>query len=463
MSAFACRADPAGCNDTTNVSAGQLNLNRPVDIAFACYGGLRLTNGQPATKDQQVTTIPQPLTSCDIRSQAPTATVPTPIPTGQEDLTAAGGPPIAAPAYYAFILQSAPGTVEVATWATTPVTGFAGGEVTIIDADRLTPNVNGISIGEEPIAIQTDDSGCFEVTANAGSCDMSLLDINTALSHETKAIVTRQAVVSSTGVPIRARPAAMVTQPPIEAVGQVCKATPQGLMYVAYPSCHLVAAVDVSTGTIVSGIQYDASGAPSIVTGAVTCPIDECGGGGSVTAGPRPVTLDLKVDPRSLARRLVIGSQNSNAATIVELDTDFKPQSFSQIAFEDPKGNLGLTTVVLSPQIGMGGETHFILDDNAPGGQFQFIYAVATDHSVRVADVLSLGKECDTQVDPRFAYSIKNIKQLSCFPVGDPTTPPRRAGATGPGIVLPRGKIPTSVSVFRADPFPSDARLTGGL
>ena len=454
----------ASCNDTTSVNTNQLNLNRPIDVSFACYGGLRLTKGQPATVAQDVVKIPQPIGSCDARSQPPTDAVPSPVPPGQEDLSASGGALIDPPGYYAFILQSAPGTVAVARWdASIPVASFTGGEVTVLDADPLTPGKNGITIGEEPIAIQTDSSGCFEVTANAGSCDLSVLDIDSALSLTSKAKVSRMDVVSSSGVPIRAKPAAMVTQPMIDTIGQACPATSQGIMYVAYPSCHLVAGVDVSTGKVVTGIQYDAAGVPSVVTGAVSCPVDECGGGGgSATPGPRPVTLDLQRDPRSLARRLVIGSQNSSAITVVELDAAYKPQSMSQIALEDPKGDLGVTTVALTPQIGMGGELHFVEDDNAPGGQFQFVYAVATDHSVRVADTLTVNKECDTQVDPRFAYSIKDIKRLSCFPVGDLATPPRRAGAKGPGIVLPNGNVPTSVAIFKSDALATDTRLTGG-
>ena len=452
------------CSDTTAVNADQLNLNRPVDVAFACYGGLRITNGAPANISQDVAKLPQPLASCDARSQPPTDAVPKPVPPGQEDLSASGGPLIDPPGYYAFILQSTPGTVAVARWdAALPVASFSGGEVTVLDSDPLTPGKNGITIGEEPIAIQTDASGCFEVTANAGSCDMSTLDIDSALSLSTKAIVKRLDVRSSTGIAIHAKPAAMVSEPMTDSIGHACPAAPQGIMYVAYPSCHLVAGVDVSTGTVVSGIKYDAAGVPSIVTGAVSCPIDECGGGGSFTAGTRPVTVDLQRDPRSLARRLVIGAQNSNAITVVELDAMYQPLSLSQVAFEDPKGDLGFTTVALTPQIGMGGEAHLIDDDNAPGGQFQFVYGVATDHSVRVADILTLDKECDTQVDPRFAYSIKSVKRLACFPVGDPATPPRRGGARGPGIVLPSGNVPTSVAIFKSDALATDTRVTGGL
>ena len=42
------------CGDTTTTPPNQLNLDRPIDIAFACYGGLRITNGQAASPDQAV-------------------------------------------------------------------------------------------------------------------------------------------------------------------------------------------------------------------------------------------------------------------------------------------------------------------------------------------------------------------------------------------------------------------------
>lgn len=445
----------AGCDDTTDSVVNELNLNRPVDLAFACYGGYRPTGATG-------TTSAQPIASCDYRNQKITADNPSPVPPGQESSTE---DPLASPNYFAFILQSAPGTVEIARWdSTIAVTAFAAGSVVVLDADPLTPGNNAISIGEEPIAIQTDTSGCYEVTANAGSCDMSVLDINSALALESKAIVNRQDVVNAAGVPIRAKPQAMVTQPPTTTIGGVCPAVPSGIMYVAYPSCHLVAAVDVSTGTVKGGIQFDSTGKANIVDGTVTCPIDECGGGGAITAGPRPDALDLEVDPRVGSRRLAIGALASNKLTIVDLDASFMPTATStQVTLEDKKGDLGITAVALSPQIGMGGTGGTIQDEDTPGGQGQYIYAVATDQSVRVADVLTKNVECDTQVDPRFTISIKDVKQLSCFPVGDAATPPRRAGAVSPGIALPLGTVPTSVTTFRSDPIgAADTRLTGG-
>lgn len=439
----------ASCGDTTTTGVGQLNLDRPVDVAFACYGGLRLTNGGAASVGQELRTSAMPVEACDIRSGARDIGAPVPVPAGQEDLTAMGGFPITGSVWVGFILQSATGTVAVAQFGTKPSSAFAGGDVQVLDANALTPGKNGISVGEDPIAIATDKVGCYEIVANAGSCDLSALDVTSALDTNPDVRVNRIDVVNATGQAVRAKPAAMVAEPPGGVIGKACSAAPEGLVYVAYPSCHLVAAIDTATGKIVAGVDY-ASGTPTLTDGNVSCPA-ECGGGGISTTGIRPVTLDLERDPRTDERKLVIGSENSHSITVVELDQDSRPLSLRQVAFEDPSGTLGVTNISLSPQIGMGGTMGVINDDVAGGGQFQFVYAVATDDSVRVADILTLNRECDAQVDPRLIDRESNVATLSCFKVGDPATPRRRPGARGPGIEIPSDGIPLAVDVFRAD------------
>jgi hypothetical protein len=455
------------CGDTTTTPPSQLNLDRPTDIAFGCYGGLRITDGRTTgLPTDEVTLSAMPASACDIRSGAHVTGTPVPVPPGQEDLTAAGGFPVGNATWFGFILQSGPGTVALASFSTKPATSFVGGDVAVLDADPLTPGKNGISVGEDPVALAVDAAGCKVVTANRGSCDMSVLDIASAVdgNPDTPIDVRRMTVTNAAGVPIHAKPAAMAGEPSSNVVGKACAATASGLVYVAYPSCHLVAAVDTSTGQIVNGIRYDA-GVPTIVDGNVTCP-DECGGA-AVTTDTRPVALDLFQEPRVTdvngdhARRLVIGSDNSASFTIVELDPKTtRPLSLSQIALEKTTtGNFGISQLVLTPVIGMGGAIHVINDDTAAGGQSQYVYAITTDNTIRVADVLSIRKECDTQVDPRYIRDIRSVKTLSCFPVGDPLTPQRRAGAIGPGIQLNTDGIPTSVAIIKSEPIDGDARL----
>jgi hypothetical protein len=445
----------ASCGDTTTAPLNQLNLERPVDISFACYGTMRLMDG--SAMNGQIIETAQPTKSCDIRSAGQ-------VPVGQED-----GVGLFAPNWYGFILQSASGTVALSTFPAVPSSAFAANSasVSVLDADGLTPGKNAISVGEEPIAIATDASGCFEVTANGGSCDLSELDINSAITNTTDinvknhpglpVKVTRVPVKNAAGVPILARPAAMIAQPSAGAIGTTCGAGPQGLMYIAYPSCHLVAAIDVSTATMVAGIKFDATGV-RFTDGNETCPA-ECSDGtrapGAVTLGPRPVGLALD---GGTPNRLAIAADNLGRMTVVDLDAAFRPTGTPlQIPLEDKTGGkLGLTSIAISPVIPMGGDTGLNNDDDTmspPAGLGQYVYAVANDATVRVADVLNLRRECETQVDSRFARALafnpSDLDRLQCLDIGAPDTP-RRSGARSPGIELIGDVVPLSVAFFTA-------------
>lgn len=453
------------CGEQSLTPPSQLNLDRPMDVAFACFGGMRVTDGRPTgSKDDPIVFSAMPSSLCEGKARLRMAGEPAPVFPGQEDLKPQGGQEIPPQAFFAFILQAGPGTVALAEFLTKQPTDFTGGDVSVLDSDPLTPGKNGISVGEDPIAIATDTAGCKVLTANAGSCDLSVLDVSSAVDFNaaTPVRVDRLEVTNAAGTPIRAKPAAMVAEPAAEVYGNRCSETASGIVYVAYPSCSLVAAVDAATGTIVRGVKYDAGGVPSIVDGNVTC-ADECGGGAPAASGPRPVTLDLRKDPRTGDRRLIIGADNLPAITVAEIDdVTAQPLSVRQFALEvtDPAAGLGVTQVALSPVIGTGGTIGVINDDTAPGGEFQFVYAIATDHTIRVVDVLTTLRECDTQIDPRYVRDIRSVRQLSCLKLGDPTTPNllRRAGARGPGIELIGDGVPLSVAIIRSQQIDNDPR-----
>ena len=484
-------AAAVSCNDPDIVPLTQLNLDRPIDMAFACYGPMRRSD------NGMVEVTAQPPLWCNEYSPIltpPPATLENPpklppgVPAREDSVT---GLPIQPLFYwYGFILQSASGTVALARWEPKASQSFGssvGIDVEVRDADPRTPGKNAISVGENPIAIATDLSGCHEVTANAGSCDLSVIDINSAVAFDqdlaTAPTVNRMTVTNTAGVPIRARPAAMVAQPsaPELEPSNACGAAPTGLAYVAYPGCGLVAGVDLTTGRIQQAIKFTGTQATVLDTAglaALTCN-DECAIPGTATADVRPVTLDLRVDPREGRRRLAIGADNSSTITVFDLDAmTFGPVGAPlQIALEDPSGKLGVTTIRLTPQIAMGNSTIRARRNNtvdvaqnpnqygdipaladaigaSPGGEGQYVYAVATDGTVRVADVLAVKKECDTQIDMRFVRELAktpaNIPKLQCFPVGDTTNPPRRTDVKGPGIrLLGVDGAPTSVAIFK--------------
>src|SRR5690606_26368080 len=78
------------------------------------------------------------------------------------------------------------------------------------------------------------------------------------------------------GARLLARPGDLVAAGPAGAIGERCPEQPTGLVYVAYPECHLVAAVDAGTGEVQAGIQFGAGGAVSLTGPGVTCPV-QCG------------------------------------------------------------------------------------------------------------------------------------------------------------------------------------------
>jgi hypothetical protein len=470
----------AGCDDPTNLISVQLNLDRPVDVAFTCYGGLRLTGNPDApTASDEVITSAQPLYSCDQRAKPrDVAKDPAPtLPKGQGVVE--NGPEVPSASYYGLILQTGPGTVAVSRFPAERAATYTGSDTTILDTDPLSPGKNSISVGTLPVAIGTDPSGCFAVTANAGSCDLSSLDVNSALQFDGQAKVTRFDVVNGAGVKINARPAAMVLSPAarfVENVGQRCPAKPTGLAYVAYPSCQMVAAVDLATGVVQKAITFNAAGDATIVDGAaVTCDT-HCVANPATPAGPEPATLDLVLDDdrakpagsttddtRPITSRLVIGGRRSPKLTLVNLDPatslsqPLMPLSSVALA---PRGTtaVGVLDVALSPQIGMGdGAVHSAGTDNVAGTQYQFAYAVTTDGTVRVASVLPTNlRECDTQIDPRVIHDVQDANELVCIAIG---SKPRRPGAQGPGIPVPGDGVASAINIFRVDPPPGDTRI----
>lgn len=439
-------AAATACEEPVTVTSPVLNLDRPVDISFGCFGRMHFTS-EPGSEPLPTA---QPAEACERLSPQLAKDVPPASPEHEG---------LEAPSWYGFILQSAAGTVVVAKWPAKAAQALGIEEFAVLDADALTPGKNAIAIGEEPIAIGSDASGCYQVTVNAGSCDMSILDVTSAVDENpaTPTVVRRQPITVADQV-MRARPAAMVVAPGTATLGNRCPAMPTGVAYVAYPSCNLVAAVDLASGQIVSGIQFDASGVATVVDGgAVSCP-SECPADPEAeapTPGTRPVALDLALDrpgADTTTRRLAIGADNRASVTVVDLDATFLPAAVAplQIALENTTGGtFGVSTVRLTPRITMGGEDEVNndADPSGPGGQGQYVYAVATDDTVRVVDVLTANRECDTQVDPRFVRG-RSIPIMQCFPIGDPTAP-RRVGARSPGIELPERGVPTSVAVIK--------------
>jgi DNA-binding beta-propeller fold protein YncE len=431
------------------------NLDRPTDVVFVCVGDTVIN---PGTPDETIAFTAQPMSLCQAWADFEATQGNTnpddrlPPPEGQEAVESS---PFL-PEMHAFVVQPGKGTLAM----------IRPSVFSVIDTDPLTPGRNAISVGTLPVDGVADDTGCFAVTANAGSCDLSVLDATSAVNTLTVPTIGRTAVVNAAGDAVDAKPRAIAVGPQRGQFGVQCPAEPQGVAYVAYPDCNLVAAVDLATGEIQAGVQFDEAGNPRIVDGDVQC-LSQCGGGNDMSplpdldagvgadagvdggmpdpppppppppadGAPRPVTLT--VDPSGTT--LYIGAENSNAITVVDLDAARLPQATTTIGLE---GDVGVNRIKVTGPLQMGG------DSGGPGGNagtFRFGYAIASDRTIRVVD-LDAEVECDTQVDPRFIYNEADIGFLQCMAVGDPQTPPRRAGARSPGIPTPRDSVPLDIA-----------------
>jgi len=454
--AFLAVAALAGtsCTDPVLDTSAIRSFDRPVDLAFGCYGRLRILgdNGVPDADDPVVFSA-QPLSSCKTRHDG---VAPDNAPVGQEDL---GTDLAGAMLWLAVAVQPTSGTISLVTQpedgqGTSPsIGGFA-----TADGDPLTPGHNALAVGSLPLAIATDTAGCHALTANAGSCDLSVIDLSRLVAGDNQPLVSALGVTSAPGGtvgPLLARPSDLVSVDLDSPIGVECPADPQGIVYVAYPDCHAVAAVRAGTGEVVASIKFDATGTPTIDrTGDLSCP-RQCGEREPITDGARPVALDLTRDQlRGNFQKLAIGLDNRPVVTVITLDDDGLPLSPRTIELE---GDVGVLDVSISNQIHMGGDALAINNgnnddqDDGTGTDAEFVYAVATDATVRVAEVLVAGLECDTQVDPRYLFDERDPTRLVCFPVGQPGTPPRRAGARGPGIEFPGQAHPIAVTLVSAN------------
>lgn len=439
------------CSETTFPEVIR-SFDRPTAIAFSCYGQMRVTEGQAPTLEQPVVYSPMPAAAC---GQWVGGT-----PAGQEPLMQDGsevesGP--GKPAVYGFVLQPEKGSVALIYY---PLELPAGGQIRVSDADGLIRGTNSIPMGSRPVGIAPDVSGCYMMTANAGSCDLSVLDVDTALNVATRPVIRRMAITNAAGEPIGARPGAMAGDPRSAPVGFECPDAPEGQIYIAYPECNMVAAVDASTGVVSAGIVFRDDGTVEITDGNVGCAAT-CGGaadpamsqlpdagvadGGMspATGAMRPATVTIGPD-----RRLYIGAADSSRITIVALDDSYAP-----VAVEPPvqlEGDVGVLSLAVSDLVNYGA-----------GGQHRFVYAVATDGTVRVADVHQRALECETQADTRFLHDQRNLSFLPCMPVGGPMTPARRVGSRSPGIHFPGSALPTSVAFAPVDHAdqPADDKL----
>jgi hypothetical protein len=376
------------------------------------------------------------------------------------------------------------------------VTNSARGEVALVDVanetlydlDHSNPGFNFIPVGQNPQGIRASADGCMAVTANADSCDLSVLDTTimynmafvpgrttdksdlsgagdmSGIGADYANYVVRQIQMYAGGKLLQARATS------VELTDKVDHPTNDLTCYggeyhawVALPGCQAVVevaldlkgTVDPIRADVTRAISVTSAGAQVIDPSTLSCPA-ECTG----TSTPMDFgTPDLSVPdmglrlPNDIAapanitynhedqtQRLAISDLYGESVAMFTLDpiTGAPGQPLS-VKLES--GALGVAKIRISPRTAAG----------------KFLYAAARDGSMRVVDLDRL-VECETNPDPTvFNHFSPNpdgtptARQYGCLPLGDPSTPVRAPGNISPGIELPGGALARDVAFVHLD------------
>lgn len=354
----------------------------------------------------------------------------------------------------------------------------------LVDLDIDTPGFNFVPVGELPSALAVSNDGCRVVSANRGvhSCDLSVVDargiaalalrVDEADPAAPPSLVSRLEPLRYDADPLEAgwkvlgtRPSEVVAVPrrlttsttPNGGSGlDTCGPDSPGSVYVSFPSCDLVAEIDLVSHQILQSVQLrrTADGKVEAIDTGVNplCPVD-CPG---VFDGVLPPDLPLP-NPDGLsidAIALVTVAEESEVIDDADLavadDTLFIAGIGMDELIEIPVGDDGRWQVAgmhTLDVVGAGGIERIRatpamrLYNDGFGDDYQFLYLIAGDGSTRVVKRHldpgrdELGRECDTQIDP--AALDFDPESYVCAPVAESVGQlpiDRRPYARGPGI-----------------------------
>ncbi len=364
------------------------------------------------------------------------------------------------------------------------VTNSARGEMAAVDIDKgrlidLDSGVFGFNmapVGSMPESLSASADGCWVASANRDSCDLGLVDPSRLLASQFGSAVpatgagdpvTRVAPTTQSGRLLNASPKEIVFLLPSTALG-LCHSQQAPMALVTFPSCDLVALLDMPSGKILDSVFIRADGVVSS-GGEPNCPAD-CTPGSTPDAG---ATADDGEAPAAPASAGGVGQGEAGVSTssalgvgalallpdnsrvyvgasaaddfLTALDIDIANQAFiipaggGRIALEPLAIGIDHLRLAVNPFTG-----------NFVEGRGRFLYAFARDGSVRVVSLpvppsAQPEQECDVNVQPDLVGLPANT---GCFPVNSAA---RRPLAQGPGI-----RIPTLATRTAAPAIPRD-------
>jgi hypothetical protein len=274
----------AGCTSQPTILPSK-DFDRPTDITFVCMGAFGDTPADGGDTDAGASTglvvSGRPMRHCHPRN------APDPLPDTQHRT-------------FGFLPNSANGTLSVINadaWK-------------LVDLNPTLSSFNTYPLGRLPTQIVSSDDGCRLLTANRGSCDLSLVD-PAALLQPTLAETTPGLPAEAPGglaaigttvypnygpnhtrLPLLPQEVALIPTNTGALMGseQLCTSAWTGQAIVTFPSCNLIALINLPGGEIVDGLYVrrssDGKVEPEPLNGrAPECPVDCTAGGPSAVDG----------------------------------------------------------------------------------------------------------------------------------------------------------------------------------
>ena len=191
---------PGGCRRSNQIVVPNRVLDRPQDVALACIR--RRADGEVEALS---------LDSCAASTTVACDTAPPPPSAGMgssSDTTQTANQLIG------FVANSERDEVAMFRRCDT--------EAALVDLDPQAPGYNFVPVGQLPSRIDTTNLGCEVVTANAGSCDLSMIDGRSLAYYAVDLVpdVSPSQLVSTVvprlvdGEPLGSRTGDMMTVPP---------------------------------------------------------------------------------------------------------------------------------------------------------------------------------------------------------------------------------------------------------
>jgi hypothetical protein len=454
------------------------DFDRPTDVAFTCLE----VAADPAATPVAAIAGGQPMDVCH--------------PSGADD-PLIGKPFVDGNTYktYAFVTNSGQGDVTVVDMSYCRsddgncLDKSLQPGASLVDLDPNSIGYGSVPVGRFPEVIDASQDGCRVVTANRGSCDLTLINPAALLSPKLvgSALAPDYAktfmVRTGSGTPLAVAPGEVAFVPQqtnlAELRGPATLCTADGTLaapvgdppatptsraswhaVVTFPSCDLIALVDLMSETILDSFQVSSPDGSSYAythTGAEpTCARIDCGvgagtfpdagaGGAGGAGGGAPGTgVPLDVQPiaiRPEGTRVYFGATNAPVVGALDIvgDTLAEPALGTSTPIANAGGVVRLRLSV-DPFSYVNGHLPKAADGTDPNdptkpelGRFvartdvtelQYLYAIGRDASIRIVDVSRPEPtECDVGIDPTAVDPADPRRK--CFPVNATDNPPR--------------------------------------